>query len=725
MKVFEELKQRKVLKTAALYFAVAWGATEVLSYLVERIPVFPTWADTAIAILFVLGFPVAVFLAWMFDVGKDGVRRADPSSGLGKGVIAASLAVMLLVTGALSYVLIPKIEAERGLVGAGDLGTIAILPFENLTGDPSLGYLGVGLAEDLRQRLMAQTNLKVIGRVSLAGFSGSSTDLASLRGLLDAGLLLEGSLQSIAGQLQVSVALLDTETGAQLWGNIFSAERAGWDSLRQRMVSSLAEQLALTVRVREAEFMVPEEALEAYLRGLSELNRPDVADSWFAEAIRLAPDFAEAWARRALLRVEMIWRGMSGFDAWEEAEPMFNRAREIEPGSLLADIAEAHLLWLAKLDPLASYEVLQRAEQISPNHPMVLAGLSTSFCFIGERQEDAIRYGRRYLSLDPLNPDAHNRLGLAYHFNKMLDESLEQNARAIELDPQFNRAWDYRANWQFYKNQMAEALVTLTQRAKLENPISEETKRCMIYAAGLLLPEERAIPLLEDAVKRGLGMSEAHWWCDNPLELLVRWHVGSGNDEKAKAAKRRLEEWYQKTGIDPTNLTAFFDLDANISHCETDLCRLRAQLGDEVFDAWLGSELQLHYFDFHLVVELARALLDAGQVEEGRRLAAKAAPAARDFAGPTGFVTVTSLVVALYAMAGDLDSALDYAEQVGPEAFFRFATHLNHLAGLDHAIPELMGNPRWEAFQQLGAQRLEEEVAEFDRLIASGEIVLP
>ena len=119
MKVLEELKRRKVLKTAALYFAVAWGATEILSYLVERIPVFPAWADTAIAILFVLGFPVTVFLAWMFDVGKDGVRRADPASGIGKGVIVISMSVLLGLTGLLSYLLIPRIEAEKAGITQG------------------------------------------------------------------------------------------------------------------------------------------------------------------------------------------------------------------------------------------------------------------------------------------------------------------------------------------------------------------------------------------------------------------------------------------------------------------------------------------------------------------------------------------------------------------------------------------------------------------------------
>ena len=281
MSVFGELRQRKVLQNAGLYFAIAWGVTEILSYLLEHIPVFPAWTETAIAILFVLGFPVTVFLSWMFDVREGGVRRADPASGLGKGVIVLSITGLLVATGALSYLIWPRVQAQQGIVAAGDLGTVAVLPFENLTGDPSLGYLGAGLAEDIRQRLLAQTDLKVIGRVSMAGFSGAGADLASIRGLLDAGHVLEGNLQQVAGQLQVSIALLDTATGKQVWGNTFRANRANFDPLRQRIVTSLAEQLALTVRVRKAEAPVPSDALEAYLHGLADLNQPNVADGWF------------------------------------------------------------------------------------------------------------------------------------------------------------------------------------------------------------------------------------------------------------------------------------------------------------------------------------------------------------------------------------------------------------------------------------------------------------
>ena len=335
MKIFNELKQRKVLQTAAVYFAVAWGATEILAFLIERIPIFPAWTDMAIAILFVLGFPVAVFLAWMFDMGRDGVRRADPASGLGKGVIVLSLAGLLLVTGALSYLLLPQIEAQRGLVREGDSSTIAVFPIENLTGDPSLGYLGVGLAEDIRQRLATQTDLKVVGRVSLAGFTGAGTDLAAVRNLLDAGLVLQGSLQQIAGKLQVSLALLESATGRQIWSNVFSADETGWGPLRHRITDAITEQLSLTVEARANDDVdIPEEALQAYFQGLSQLKVPEVADGFFDEAIRLAPNFADAYARKALLRFDMIWLGLQSHVAWEQAEPLIARAKKLDADNL-------------------------------------------------------------------------------------------------------------------------------------------------------------------------------------------------------------------------------------------------------------------------------------------------------------------------------------------------------------------------------------------------------
>ncbi len=724
MKVFNELKKRKVLQTAGLYFAIAWGVTEVLSFLISRIPIFPVWTETAIAILFVLGFPLAVFLSWMFDIDTDGVRRADPDSGVGKGVIVISLAGLLVLTAALSYLLLPQIQDKSGVIVEGELGTVAVLPFENLTGDPSLGYLGVGLAEDIRQRLSSYTNLKVIGRVSIAGFAGTGTDLASVRGLLDAGLVLEGSLQIIAGQRQVNIALLDTATGRQIWSNTFAAQKHGWGPLRQRIVQSLGEQLALTVRVKEAEAQVPDEALEAYLHALAELGQPEVADGWFDEAIRLAPDFADAWARKALLRMDMIWRGMPDAQGWEEAEPAFTRAREIDPDNLLADIAEAQLLWLAQLNPLASYEVMKRAEARAPNDPLVLGGLATVVRYVPGKIKAAETYGRRYLAQDPLSPDAHNMLATTLTFQQRMEEGWQHYDRAFELDPYYMPAYEYKANQAFYRKSPAEALVIMTRKAQVETTPRDETKRCLLYMAATLLPIERAEPLLRDALRRGVDQSFYHAWCAHPLEMLFGVLEEAGRNEEAELVKEQLRSWVEAGGV-LDDIGAINTLDPYAdSDCENDLCLIYEDMGEEEMASWLGPNPPVHPFSQFIAVDIANAMIEAGQLEEGRKFAGRTGSAFKDLAGPKGLPSVSWAVVTLLALSGDFDAALDYLEQVGPEGFFLFGTGMES-TDLAMNNPELIADPRWAAFQERSTTLWHAEIEEFDRLVASGEIVMP
>jgi len=723
MRVFDELKQRKVLQTAALYFAIAWGVTEVLSFLVQKIPVFPDWTETAIAILFVLGFPVAVFLAWMFDVGKNGVRRADPASGIGRGVVVLAVAGLLFATGALSYLLIPRIEAEKGLIQAGDIGTVAVLPFENLTGDPSLGYLGAGVAEDIRQRLALFTDLQVIGRVSIAGFAGSGVDLASIRNILDAGLIIEGSLQRIGGQLQVNIALLHTTSGRQLWANTISAKETGWGPLRQRIVTSLGEQLALTVRVKKTEAPIPDEALDAYFRALAELGQPEVADGWFDEATRLAPNFADAWARKALLRMEMMWRGMPDRQAWAEAQPLFTRAREIDPGNLLADIAEAQLLWLAKLDPDASYVVLQRAESRAANHPLIIGGLGNTLRYMPGRSDEAEAYSRRYLAQDPLNPDAHNILATALAFQNRYDEAWPIFDRALELDPGYMLAYEYKANLEFFRTSPIDALVTMTRKGQAEVTSRDETKRCMLYMAAALLPYEQAEALLRDAIDREVDRSLYHAWCASPLEALHGILVDAGRDEEAEVVRKQLVTWVESGGV-VEHIGAIKPGQVSIAQCEDKLCLVREELGDEAMAAWLGPDPPLHAFSQYIAVDIASALIEVGRVEEGRRLADKAGSVFMEYGGPEGFPTVSWAAVALRVMSGDIDGALDYAEQIGPEGFAMFGKGLDSMA-LELNIAELDSHPRWAVLLERFHTRWMAEVGRFDRMVASGEIVMP
>jgi len=709
MNIFSELKQRKVLQTAAVYFAVAWGATEILAFLIERIPIFPAWTDTAIAILFVLGFPVTVFLAWMFDVGKNGVRRADPASGLGKGVIMLSLAGLLIITGALSYFLLPQIEAEKGLVRQGDLSTVAVFPIENLTGDPSLGYLGAGLAEDIRQRLATQTDLKVVGRVSLAGFASAGADLAAVRNLLDAGLVLQGSLQMAAGELQVSLSLLESATGRQLWSNVFNAGEIGWGPLRQRIIDAITEQLSITVETRVKEGVeIPEEALQAYFQGLSQLNEPDVADGFFDEAIRLAPDFADAYARKALLRFDMIWLGLQSHVAWEQAEPLIARAKEIDADNLMADIALGHLQWWALEEPFVAVETFRHAEQRRPNNPHVLAGLGTALRYIPFKEEEALAYHRRYLALDPLNPDAHLRIAKTLAFAHRMDEAMAHLDRALELNPRFTRSLDYIANVEAYEGHIANALTTLTRKGQIEGMPSDETLTCMSNYASFALPPDLAIEFLGRVISRKTGpKDDILSWCWEPNYLLPV-IMAEGTDRWQEAlALAELEGEFLVAEVQDI-------IDWRNGDNQARYEALLQQLGptglNEYPEVWLGN---MGFFS-----KAARILLNAGHTEEALRMATYALPYVEQAVGPSAHFGIAQLVE-LHTILGEYETALELME--------RFANRfvLADVYGLRQGrfAPELKEKPQYKNLIGLLDKRRTEETAEIERRTANGEIL--
>jgi TolB-like protein len=712
MNVFEELRQRKVLKTAALYFAIAWGATEILSYLIERIPVFPGWANTAIAVLFVLGFPVTVFLAWMFDVGEGGVRRADPASGIGKGVIVGSVASLLVLTGVLSYFLIPRIEAEKGLIHEGDLSTVAVFPFDNLTGDPSLGYLGVGLAEDIRQRLATQTDLRVVGRVSLAGFTGAGTDLSSVRGLLDAGLVLQGSLQQIAGELQVSLALLDSANGRQLWSNTFSAGETGWGPMRQRIIDAITEQLSLTIKTRSDDSAyISEEALQAYFQGLSQLHEPDVADGFFDEAIRLAPDFSDAYARKALLRFDMIWLGLQSHVAWEQGEPLIARAKEIDPDNIMADIALGHLQWWALHDSFAAAETFREAEKRSPNNPNVLAGLGTALRYIPFREEEALAYHRRYLALDPLNPDAHLRIAKTLAFAHRMDEAMSHLDRALEINPEFTRSLDYIANVEGHEGHIADALTTLTRKGRIEGVPSDETISCMGDYASYALPPQKTIDFLDRVIARKTGpKDDIISWCWEPD--MLRAMIFARTTEQPEEALGMVRNMAPLAQYLVKDVIAARQADHEARY---DL--IIEMVGSEVLSQYPPVALD----NLGMLTIMVRILKQSGHEEDAFALGEYILPYLRQSVGSTAHFGLNSLVD-LLAVLEQRDEAMALIEQHGFERI-HLDTYYEAQQGL--WAPELKDEPIYAALVEALADRRAEETAEIERRAASGQIQLP
>ena len=150
---FGELKRRRVYQSAAIYAVAAWGLAQVVDFVAERL-FLPDWVPTITAIVFVIGFPVVIFLSWGFDLGKDGLRRAEPYSA--RGLLTISAALLMLIGGtALVYSIVwPRQQQSEALVHSSlDANSIAVLPFTMIGAEGESDYISEGIAEEIRQEI--------------------------------------------------------------------------------------------------------------------------------------------------------------------------------------------------------------------------------------------------------------------------------------------------------------------------------------------------------------------------------------------------------------------------------------------------------------------------------------------------------------------------------------------------------------------------------------------
>ena len=175
---FAELRKRKVVRTALIYLAVAWGLTEGLVLIVDQL-FLPQWVATLTVILFVIGFPIAMFLAWTFDVTPEGIQRTAVTSRRGKASIVLSMVLLLAGTAGLFLLIKPSLDdrAPASTVAGASPNSIAVLPFDFSGPNPDDGYLGSGLSDELRDQLARIAEIQIAARSSSKGSALTSPSL--------------------------------------------------------------------------------------------------------------------------------------------------------------------------------------------------------------------------------------------------------------------------------------------------------------------------------------------------------------------------------------------------------------------------------------------------------------------------------------------------------------------------------------------------------------------
>jgi adenylate cyclase len=408
-----ELKRRRVFRVAGLYGVVAWIIAEVSS-VVFPVLLLPEWTVTFIVVLLMLGFPVAMVLAWAFDIGPQGIERTPPVVAAAGGARRSQAwivygGLLVLAMAALGSLLWARLMPPQPAA----YESVAVMPFANLSGDPANDYFSDGMAEELLNLLAQVPGLQVAARTSSFAYRDQNVDVREIGRALGVDAVLEGSVRRSGERVRITAQLIDTSTGYHLWSRNYDRQMADIFSVQDEISSEIVMALTGTLGTRQAPEGLPARAaptdsVEAYTlylqarhqwkrRGAEPVRR---SIALLEEALELDPEFARAWAGLAA-----AWVVLPGY-VGEAVEEYHARATDAARRALAQDanLAEAHAV-LAQIK----------------SHEGDWSAADAAFFFA--------------ISLDPNDATARHWYSLLLAAAGRLEEALEQAASAYDLDP--------------------------------------------------------------------------------------------------------------------------------------------------------------------------------------------------------------------------------------------------------------------------------------------------
>jgi TolB-like protein len=443
---FAELKRRHVFRIAAVYGGVGFVIVQAADVFIPALHL-PPWIMTAVALLVVLGFPIAVLIAWAFELTPEGLRRTEDAGDEELDAIAAQPAGRRWPIGlaALAGVILIGLSAwwlATGRIrGTGTYDSIAVLPFANLSGNEDLEYFSDGLSEELLNALAGVEDLRVAARTSSFAFKGTNADIRTIADSLGVETVLEGSVRRSGDQVRITVQLIDAEHGFHLWSHEYDRGLEDVFTTQDEIASAVTAALLPKLRDEEAPMTrggtKNVQAYDLYLKGREKWRTRDVdllneAVDDFRAAIDRDPAFAMAWSGLADAIDALVWRDVEAVDLLPEGRLAALRALALEP-EMAEGWASAGVL-AAEFD--GDYEVgelaLRRALQLRPSYANANQQLSGVLANTG-RVQDGLRYMERAVALDPLSGFFHLNFGDLLSVAGEFERAREAYERAEEL----------------------------------------------------------------------------------------------------------------------------------------------------------------------------------------------------------------------------------------------------------------------------------------------------
>ncbi len=419
-----ELKHRRVFRVAVVYAGVAFIIIQIIDGAFDYLPI-PDWVGTAIIVLLLVGFPIAVGLAWAFDITDKGVVRTvakeatappecSPRPLLGNTTLAivAALAVVVAVWS----------WWGRPTTSVPDR-SIAVLPFANLSDSKEDEYFSDGITEDIMAHLAKISDLTVIGRTSVMQYKGTTKRLRDIGEELGVATLLEGSVRRAGGKVRIVSQLIDASTEKHLWAETYDRDLTDIFAIQSDVAQRIATALKATLTLEEKQRIEDRhtdnpKAYDYYLRGNEYLYRwnldwlemaPQKAIQLYEKAIQLDPRFALAYARMSTAH------GLV-YSSWSWSENRLQMARDAAEAAirLAPDLPESHLAmgqyYFQRWEYGDALEAFFKALQYQPSHSDVLQAIAEVY-FQQGNYERAREYFIKAYEIDPRFPTLAYNLG--------------------------------------------------------------------------------------------------------------------------------------------------------------------------------------------------------------------------------------------------------------------------------------------------------------------------
>jgi len=449
---FAELKRRNVYKVAVVYAVVSWLLIQIATQVFPFFEV-PNWAIRLVVLLLIIGFPIALIIAWAFETTPEGIKRTEAADAAGQRSRGGAWIYIVLICAALSVGLffVGRYTAGRATLRDSEAAratpqkSIAVLPLLNESGDPGDEYFSDGLSEELIAALGQIRDLKVIGRSSSFRFKDRKEEPKTIGEKLGVSTLLEGTVRKQGNKVRIVAELINAADGTELWSRIFDRELKDIFAVQTEIAQAVAASLELTLLGNKDSPATNAstqnaEAHNAYLQGHFYFARRNVEDyrkaiSFFDEAIRLDPDYALAYAERA-----EAWTFIGDLNPEHKKEAWATAKRDAEKAVAVGpNLAEAHaaLGWVRFFSEWKFAEglaELKRARELAPANPTANDLLARVLIYVNQIAE-AEKLAGQAIELDPLAFLARGNLARILLAEGKLEEADAEARKSAELQP--------------------------------------------------------------------------------------------------------------------------------------------------------------------------------------------------------------------------------------------------------------------------------------------------